>query len=889
MFRSKFSCLPTVSPTERPWYGLAAGAFVILISLVLVVSLLPAGTWLQISPVYEIEKHLLADQSIHLGHLTTAVPLPYYTVLTRYLTGSFLFEQNTWLDTSYLAIIGVSLLVLLVLTTYLSTFWFWMSQGFYAAWLYAANVQQLRLFHRLDYLPYVGLLLPVVFTLWVLQRRTSFSWIKRIGLVAIVLILEVLCVAYASAEPGPQRIILHYAYFGPFMMTLLFAGLVGHEFVYLVFRLAGIGQYTRWHVILPCVVYFTHLAFIFISEAQPNLLHYKAWPGLGPFTWLLISSLVALWSIQRRSEESATMLAPAKQWLALVMLGLVALATILYSYCIGDDVSVRAYQHGVLMTHIGFGIGFLIYIFTNFKPFIWQGLPIWKVIYRESTMPYAIMRLAGVVIIAAAFFFSGRAIYNYAIGGMHTRLAMLGDEKLAKHHYREASTLAYGSHRPNYLLGNIWLASQDFYAAYTHYQAANQQTPTPHAYLGLGNAAHELQLKQEAYQAWQYGNQRLGQHKALWTNIGLYHYQQQTYDSAKYYFAHNPTNILATQALEDTPNPLPTTPTTLPALANYHALQLRHQYPVQEPLHATVPEDPVSNAYVYNYLLALLQSDPNQAYDYLVSAAAKAPTSALAAALRYLQAIAAFDNNQVSRALREIDELQVDHPDYRSQAAYLSALWALQYGDVPLFFDWITRAEGYPLADTLVQQVRTQKLFMDLDTWPKDTALLSLHWQWMLYEKQIDQLIPAPALAARVQAEIDFLQQDTLQLQHAHGSPPHKRFIHLLAQDTAQQRLTTLAQSNPFNEGIILQAVKYLNATQQEVIAYNLLIDMTDLRPYAPRLLKAYIKQAVLVGLEQYAQQGLEELQGLLAPGAYAAFVRDYDSLVAATTDAIDW
>ncbi len=86
-------------------------------------------------------------------------------------------------------------------------------------------------------------------------------------------------------------------------------------------------------------------------------------------------------------------------------------------------------------------------------------------------------------------------------------------------------------------------------------------------------------------------------------------------------------------------------------------------------------------------------------------------------------------------------------------------------------------------------------------------------------------------------------------------------------------------QLNPYYEETIVSLVALLNNQQQSEQAYELLVELIELSPRNPEILKAYVLQALRVRLPSFAEQAKNRLDSMISPAEQRAFNQRYEQL----------
>jgi len=98
-----------------------------------------------------------------------------------------------------------------------------------------------------------------------------------------------------------------------------------------------------------------------------------------------------------------------------------------------------------------------------------------------------------------------------------------------------------------------------------------------------------------------------------------------------------------------------------------------------------------------------------------------------------------------------------------------------------------------------------------------------------------------------------------------------------LKQNDTESLLKQALQQSPFNEDVITSAVNFYNAKNEQMKAYDLMVESIQLNPASARLLMTYALQAVKVNLENYGESILPDLHLLLPEKEYQQFKSEFE------------
>jgi hypothetical protein len=129
-----------------------------------------------------------------------------------------------------------------------------------------------------------------------------------------------------------------------------------------------------------------------------------------------------------------------------------------------------------------------------------------------------------------------------------------------------------------------------------------------------------------------------------------------------------------------------------------------------------------------------------------------------------------------------------------------------------------------------------------------------------------------PALKQQVESGVDFKDSEKMNKVY------YEALLTVLSgnKEEAKNKYEWLSQNNPFNEEATLAGIKYVKQNSSNKLkTFNLLVNAISINPNSPKLLKAYIVEAASLGFDDYAQESLDNLKGLISPSSFANFIRE--------------
>ena len=708
------------NPVYSSWRNVEVIAFVGFVCLFLfyvAVSVMPLGWAIEKAQGFLLETHLFPYKEYETLGGRQQILLDYYTV-GAYDVARFWLPPIEW---SYLQLGFVALLFScwMALATYLERIWFWIAMGVFACASYSLSLDQLQLFGRVDHLPLLVFILPLVGVAWQMKRATHLLLGRRVMVFGAYFVLAAVAVRYFSMDETPFLTLAHHTYYLQLSVTVLFCFMVGHELPYLMLRLssgAGFGASAPRFVVV-FIIYLAHLVLFFLENTGRI-----DW-GVGylsEFVFLSLSAWIGIWGLRARAHQFSYLLPYPLLSINYFLMGALSFSVITYMRWSGNDPAVEVFEDMTLFGHLGFGTGFAVYVLMNFWRPLMASVAVWKMVYDAVDTPFLVVRLFGLIGVFACYALSKKVAYNHTIAGEQMHLATLhmlraetlgkAERSVARTYYKQAAVFGYQSRGPNYALAQMEEEDRNPYEAAYYYNTARAKHPLPETYLNLGNVFYAMKLQSRALEVWREGLLRFPHDPYLSNSLSFYYLQQQKWDSVSYYVDRAPLHTIinrwamyAVRAMPLDASDLSKAEPLLQQFAqnnrlglpiNYLAIALRTETEAAHVLDTTAYTSAYGLPYTHNYLLKELRMHPRRLLNLVDSMEEVHLYPELAHDAQRLRAFAAQALLQTDRALRTLDPLLVPGSQYEGFYAYVSGLWAYSVGGYSRAVDYFLRA--YP-------------------------------------------------------------------------------------------------------------------------------------------------------------------------------------------------
>jgi hypothetical protein len=437
--------------------------------------------------------------------------------------------------------IGLSLIIAAV--TYLSRFWFLVFMGIFIFLMVMAQLGTLELFGstgRTGFVIVLALFILPAYYFHAIETNIKFSLRLLAMLVASVVLLII--IAFFAGTQKPFLVFAGYGLFAPVLLSILFILLVAHEIVGFFLNIITsnnneLSKNSSIHFVVISIAYLLLILLTFLYNI--HILNWQLF-YLNAFFLLFISAILGIWGFRHKRTiyEGMFDFQPVGGIIYLA-LAIVCMGTIGYFFATANDPAIEAFEDIILFTHLGFGIGFFIYVLTNFFTLLHHDQQVYKVVYKPTKMPYFTAQLAGVIASLSFYFLSGQISLHQSKAARFNAIAgfyySVNDKNLAKEYYIQGVIFGYRNHLSNYNLASLYREEGDDANAVFHFNEAKMKNPTEHAFINLGHVYERHGSFFESLFSLQEGIKRFPNSGVIANNIAIRYSRTDVLDSALYY------------------------------------------------------------------------------------------------------------------------------------------------------------------------------------------------------------------------------------------------------------------------------------------------------------------------------------------------------------------
>jgi hypothetical protein len=656
--------------------------------------------------------------SFRLGPFILNVPGDSYAIL-EYFNGSHIVP-NTTASYIFLLLITIAAVSILSVFTTLPRFWFFVGMGLFIAFVVSLRFEALALAGYNDRVGVVlVLLLYVAPAFYFNQIRSRIPFITRLITFSVITILLILFIYFFAGVDYPFYHLALTAYTPGIILTIVFIIMVSHEIMASFVFIAGQGtSKSLQHLSIISVIYLVNVVITCFHEMgiiEWNFIY------INLYLLLTCSAILGFWGFRQREPMYQNIL-PFAPYGAIffIGLGIICFATTGQMLNNANDPALRVIRNFIIFSHTGFGIIFLTYLFSNFVLMLARNLPVYKVLYNPTRMPYFTFRFAGLIAMLGFVFYTGwrdfvfnglAGFYNFA-GDLHT---LLDNRGFAESFYDQGRIQGFQNHRSNYALATLKTNRYSFDDAHYNYELANARQPTAYSLTNAANLYLWENKNEQAIERYHHALQVLEDSGPVQNNLGFAYAKTHDVDSSLIYLnaarehkiskAAAETNFFALATMEFVPIKID----SVLALFDEHPGTVSNALALStlQNQKFTTPVNPLDqkqlnlytatllNNYIIKYATSLDTVFIKKAY----ALASDSVNEGFSEALKSSLAFAYYHHGNVTKALEILGELAYISQSYQGKFNYIMGLWALEQGNAELASSYFSYSDTHTYKD----------------------------------------------------------------------------------------------------------------------------------------------------------------------------------------------
>lgn len=631
-----------------------------------------------------------------------------------------------------------------------------------------------------------------------------------------------------------------YGLLSAIIITLVFIILVSHEIVaglvWVVTKSAMKGNNLMNQFMVVSSIYLLNILLIFSEKNRfidLNLI------PISPYILHFISVIIGIWGFYRYCEQSRFFNFATTGAAIYFGLAIISTATMLYAFATANDPLIEAFESFIITAQLCIGLAFFLYTLINFNQPLKQGLSVHRVLYQPKFLELSIFRLAGTIVAFALIAFANYAPYNQALAGYNNALGdyyyTTNDLKSAEVFYKEATHTDVYNHKSNYALASLAMKMDDKSNVGFFLKNAVQRVPSPQAYVGMSRALQENDMFFDALFTLKEGEKKFPKSQQILNNLAYLYEKAKVLDSTLFYLKKAEENCTNCE------------------LAESNLLYFDLKYNSGK----TSSEKYRMNEEVSNYqslranktALRLLKNTKFSNAQIKISSDSLLDVSTFA--LIYNESQNRNGEFQIpAKSLQKIQQ-KVGNEEFMVDLAYARACQNYYHEN---------KIEGIKQLSVLASDSSSkQKMYS------QTTATWFL--QNGVYYKAIEWLTKAGDNESVAALESQNYKQYISDFQK-------KQSLDLMKQGSIEDAY----KKAPLNPFVLQEMIGFLNKQKKEKQAYDLAFEAIQLNAQSAELWKIYTLQSLRIGMKEYAEDGLLNLELLLPSADYNAFISTYQA-----------
>jgi hypothetical protein len=667
------------------------------------------------------------------------------------------------------------------------------------------------------------------------------SFIKRFAGFLLLTVIAIGIIQYFSKISHPFLAVASYGLLSAIGFTGLFVLLISHEIVaslvWIVSNSGIRGKSSLNQFLIVSSIFLLNILLIYLEQHK-----YIDWNilAISPIVLFVISTVLGVWGFRDVTEESTYFnFRTIGAWLYFG-LAIIATATISLAYATGNDPLIDAFQSFIITAHLIMGFAFFLYVVLNFVQAMQKGLPIHRVLYRPQFLELSLFRLGALLGIVTLLSLKNFYAYYQANAGYYNTIADFykasGDLPYAEAFYKEATHNDVRNHKSNYALATLAMEENDTDNTGVFLKNALEKNPSPYAYAGLSKVLQEKEMFFDALFTMQAGVKTFPNNQQLLTNLAWLYEKTKVTDSTFYYLNKAKENCTDCD------------------LADANLLAFRLKYNKVDSL-----KNEEQKAEASISLLANQSAVVSGKKDISASTIRLGSDSALNVSQFAL--IYNLTTLASAKALFSGKDLQKIQQKAANQGFYEDLEFAIA-------------SQNY-YRENKIEGLK-QLTILANDSTRKKQLYNQVVGMWYLQQGVFDKAIVHLERAGD-NASVEILQKQDFVV----SIPEYQQAQaeELLKNAKTKADFDKALAVSPLNPVVISKAVDFYNTKlNKSSDAYNLVFNALQVNDNSAELWKLYVLQSLKMGVENYAEEGLDKLRVLTSATDYQAFLSTYQA-----------
>lgn len=551
-------------------------------------------------------------------------------------------------------------------------------------------------------------ILPILFFglpgYWFTYFANNTKFITRLAVYLLIGMLYYGSLYYISSETNTWNFYFANSFWVGLLITLLFFFFIGYEWMLLLLKLitkkGTLESGYLLHYSIFILLYLSYLVsqYLYLSKNSSMELFF-----ISPTILFISSAIVGIWSMKDKSLLWYKSL-PFYPFGATLYLcwALFSTSFVAMAHAFQNDPILEIVDDFVLFAHIGVGLGFFLYVFVySSSRSISKNIGIVESLFTtHATSMFSVYGAAVLVTLSFVFYsniFSLKQAYAAYYNYLGDAFAQSTNADLSYSYYKQSLDYEFQNHHANYALGQKHLIKGELAQAESYFKKATLKMPSAQAYANWAMCLQKQDKNLEALLKLQSYKSNVPSSPHLENNLGILFQELGFKDSALIYIdkAHSQglqqggyVNKLGLLIRNNWYNQLDISelqkPTTFNALQQSQQWAYKLAFDIKDSTATSLdfPKDTLLTEILKNCLIhyALLHKERlDTSYIGHIEKIALIDTNRwYKSEMLYAYSIAQYYSGDKVRALKVLDELNLENMESGGNHVYTIGLWALQ-------------------------------------------------------------------------------------------------------------------------------------------------------------------------------------------------------------------
>ncbi len=305
---------------------------------------------------------------------------------------------NTLGNHLFLGLFTIGFLLILSALSTLKRFWYLIFMGSVILLLVTFN---LGLFFNIlgNYINVLVIILYVGTSYFFHAFRPDIDILKRFITFFFITILVGFCIQYFSKVNAPFLLLSSYRTSGAILLSIGFIFIISYEIIN-GFLIISTSSKGSQQLFNFLIISFIYLTNVLLIFLYNNKIIDWNMIYLSPFLLLVISTILGIWGFRQRRNLSIEVM-DFEESGAFIYVGwaIITFATVALAFATANDPMMEVFEDAITYSYLAMGVMFIVYVLLNFSTLFRDGLEVHKVVFKPYKYQLWFFRITALIMI----------------------------------------------------------------------------------------------------------------------------------------------------------------------------------------------------------------------------------------------------------------------------------------------------------------------------------------------------------------------------------------------------------------------------------------------------------------------------------------------------------